>query len=132
MLKVFHFLQPAIVAGFFSSNLGDVSPNTKGARCEFSGHPCDNHFQLCEARERCFASGPGEDMFDSTRIVGTAVADAALVSWSAELEKSAIAFKHSFSSYRASTVSKVVVSPFNLCTSCCLLKVSKRNIVAAL
>ncbi|CAH2077088.1 unnamed protein product, partial [Iphiclides podalirius] len=70
--------QPAIVTGFFSSNLGDVSPNTRGARCEFSGRPCDHQFALCQALERCFATGPGEDMFDSTRIIGTAVANAAL------------------------------------------------------
>ncbi|KAL0831612.1 hypothetical protein ABMA28_002390 [Loxostege sticticalis] len=67
-----------IVAGFFSSNLGDVSPNTQGARCEFSGDFCDNQFYLCDSGERCFASGPGDDMFESTRIIGNAVFEGAL------------------------------------------------------
>ncbi|CAG4999388.1 unnamed protein product [Parnassius apollo] len=70
--------KPEIVAGFFSSNHGDVSPNTGDARCEFSGELCDNQFLLCKARERCFASGPGEDMFESTEIIGTGIYKAAL------------------------------------------------------
>lgn len=58
------------VATFASSNLGDVSPNVKGARCQFSGRPCDAHTSTCSGpREMCIASGPGVDMFDSTRIV---------------------------------------------------------------
>ncbi|CAK1600598.1 unnamed protein product [Parnassius mnemosyne] len=70
--------KPEIVAGFFAANQGDVSPNTGDARCEFSGELCDNQFLLCEAQERCFASGPGEDMFQSTEIIGTIIYEAAL------------------------------------------------------
>ncbi|KAJ8721230.1 hypothetical protein PYW07_002005 [Mythimna separata] len=61
-----------IVCAFASTNLGDVSPNTKGPHCEFSGKPCDQEKLLCKLpKERCFASGPGRDMFDSTRIIAT-------------------------------------------------------------
>lgn len=66
-----------IIAGFFASNLGDVSPNTRGARCEFSGRECDNHFLLCGYQERCYSQGPGEDMFDSVRIIGTTIFEGA-------------------------------------------------------
>ncbi|KAI8422810.1 hypothetical protein MSG28_006555 [Choristoneura fumiferana] len=71
-------LKGSIVAGFFSSNLGDVSPNIRGARCEFSGDECDNQFLLCAAGERCYSLGPGDDMFESTRIIGTAVYEGAV------------------------------------------------------
>ncbi|KAJ8730528.1 hypothetical protein PYW08_001941 [Mythimna loreyi] len=70
--------KPEIVAGFFSSILGDVSPNTRGARCEFSGKPCDNQFTICDHMERCFSEGPGQDMFESTKIIGTKVFEGAM------------------------------------------------------
>ncbi|XP_045447519.1 neutral ceramidase-like [Melitaea cinxia] len=70
--------RPQIVAGFFASSIGDVSPNTRGARCEFSGDECDNQFQLCALFERCFSTGPGEDMFESTRIIGERIYQGAL------------------------------------------------------
>ncbi|XP_069668622.1 neutral ceramidase isoform X2 [Periplaneta americana] len=58
------------VAAFASTNLGDVSPNTDGPRCEFTGRPCDVHSSTCSGkREMCFASGPGPDMFESTRMI---------------------------------------------------------------
>nr|XP_049696642.1 neutral ceramidase [Helicoverpa armigera] len=69
--------KPDIVAGFFSSSLGDVSPNTREARCEFSGKECDNQFIICDHLERCFAEGPGRDMFESTKIIGDAVFEGA-------------------------------------------------------
>lgn len=56
-----------------------MSPNIRGARCEFSGDECDNQFKICEAYERCLASGPGDDMFESVRIIGTAIYEGALV-----------------------------------------------------
>lgn len=59
------------VAAFASSNLGDVSPNTKGARCIDTGLPCDRNRSTCDGKnEKCIAFGPGKDMFDSTRIIG--------------------------------------------------------------
>lgn len=59
------------VAAFASTNLGDVSPNTNGARCIDTGEPCDFHTSTCNKRTQlCIASGPGADMFESTEIIG--------------------------------------------------------------
>ncbi|NWR71997.1 ASAH2 ceramidase, partial [Centropus unirufus] len=60
------------VAAFASSNLGDVSPNTKGPFCINTGDSCDNPQSTCPVggAKMCMAMGPGNDMFDSTRIVG--------------------------------------------------------------
>jgi len=70
------------VATFASTNLGDVSPNVRGPRCQFSGRPCDAHSSTCSGpREMCFASGPGVDMFDSTRIVAERLYDKAWELW---------------------------------------------------
>ncbi|XP_003961257.1 neutral ceramidase [Takifugu rubripes] len=59
------------VAGFSSSNLGDVSPNTKGPHCVNTGLPCDYLNSSCPVggTKMCQSSGPGEDMFESTRII---------------------------------------------------------------
>ncbi|XP_068615020.1 neutral ceramidase [Brachionichthys hirsutus] len=64
--------QGGFVAGFSSSNLGDVSPNTKGPRCVNTGLPCDYLNSSCPVggARTCTASGPGDDMFDSTKIIG--------------------------------------------------------------
>ncbi|KAM7381040.1 hypothetical protein PAMA_012058 [Pampus argenteus] len=64
--------QGHFVAGFSSSNLGDVSPNTRGPRCANTGLPCDYLNSSCPVggTKMCQASGPGDDMFDSTRIIG--------------------------------------------------------------
>ncbi|XP_026489461.2 neutral ceramidase [Vanessa tameamea] len=68
-----------IVCAFASTNLGDVSPNTRGPRCEFSGKVCDQESLLCDLpKERCFASGPGRDMFESTKIIATKMFDTAV------------------------------------------------------
>ena len=59
------------IAAFASTNLGDVSPNTAGAKCIDSGEPCDLHTSTCNGRnDLCIASGPGKDMFQSTEIIG--------------------------------------------------------------
>lgn len=64
------------VAAFASTNLGDVSPNTKGAVCVDTGLPCDAKTSTCPGKyptgetEKCIASGPGEDMYDSCEIIG--------------------------------------------------------------
>lgn len=64
--------QGKVVAAFASANLGDVSPNIKGPRCEFSGMPCDLLTSSCPAEEgSCFATGPGENQFESCRIIAT-------------------------------------------------------------
>uniref|UniRef100_A0A3Q3GN98 Neutral ceramidase n=1 Tax=Labrus bergylta TaxID=56723 RepID=A0A3Q3GN98_9LABR len=64
--------QGGFVAGFSSSNLGDVSPNTKGPHCMNTGMPCDYLNSSCPdgGTKECKAFGPGEDMFESTRIIG--------------------------------------------------------------
>ncbi|XP_039472085.1 neutral ceramidase [Oreochromis aureus] len=64
--------QGSFVAGFSSSNLGDVTPNTRGPYCVNTGLPCDYLNSSCPigGTTMCLASGPGEDMFESTRIIG--------------------------------------------------------------
>lgn len=50
-----------------------MSPNTRGPHCILSGGPCDSVHSTCEKpknkHDDCAASGPGTDMFDSTRII---------------------------------------------------------------
>ncbi|TRZ01070.1 hypothetical protein DNTS_005954 [Danionella cerebrum] len=60
------------VAGFSSSNLGDSSPNIRGPVCINSGEKCDYLNSSCPVggKKACIAFGPGEDMFESTRIIG--------------------------------------------------------------
>uniref|UniRef100_A0A3Q2YAN7 Neutral ceramidase n=1 Tax=Hippocampus comes TaxID=109280 RepID=A0A3Q2YAN7_HIPCM len=64
--------QAAFMAAFSSSNLGDVSPNIEGPHCVNSGLACDYLNSSCPdgGTKECQAFGPGEDMFDSTRIIG--------------------------------------------------------------
>lgn len=59
----------AFVAAFASTNLGDVSPNTRGPKCEFTGKNCSAQYTCPGKKEMCFASGPGKDMFESTSII---------------------------------------------------------------
>ncbi|KAL4710654.1 hypothetical protein ACJJTC_003290 [Scirpophaga incertulas] len=69
----------SIVCAFASTNLGDVSPNTRGPRCERSRARCDQAELRCPGdHEKCFASGPGVDMFDSTRIIATKLFEGAM------------------------------------------------------
>uniref|UniRef100_A0A2H8TTC9 Neutral ceramidase n=1 Tax=Melanaphis sacchari TaxID=742174 RepID=A0A2H8TTC9_9HEMI len=65
------------VAAFASSNLGDVTPNIKGPRCQKSGKLCDIPGPSCDANELCVASGPGDDMKESTRIIAQRLFDRA-------------------------------------------------------
>jgi neutral ceramidase len=61
----------AFVAAFGQANEGDVSPNTQGAKCP-DGTPCAMNSSTCNGRnEECIARGPGKDMFESTKIIGT-------------------------------------------------------------
>ncbi|XP_028264532.1 neutral ceramidase isoform X2 [Parambassis ranga] len=64
--------QGGFVAGFSSSNLGDVTPNTRGPHCVNTGLPCDYLNSSCPigGTKMCQGFGPGHDMFDSTRIIG--------------------------------------------------------------
>lgn len=61
--------QGPFIAAFASSNLGDVSPNTNGPRCQYSRRDCDMDSSTCPGNEACIASGPGQDMFESTRLI---------------------------------------------------------------
>nr|XP_056706465.1 neutral ceramidase [Euleptes europaea] len=60
------------VAAFGASNLGDVSPNIKGPHCINTGESCENLNNYCTigGAKMCIASGPGKDMFESTKIIG--------------------------------------------------------------
>ena len=74
-------LQGPFVAAFASTNLGDVSPNTRGPKCEFSGNDCSAQYTCPGRKEMCFASGPGDDMFASTSIIAHKIFDEAWVSF---------------------------------------------------
>jgi neutral ceramidase len=64
------------VGAFASSNLGDVSPNTAGAKCIDTGEDCDGSHSTCNGRcEKCIAFGPGKDMTESAQIIGQKQAD---------------------------------------------------------
>lgn len=43
-----------------------------GPKCELSGEKCDVLTSSCPAKHgQCFASGPGRDHFESTKIIAT-------------------------------------------------------------
>ncbi|OBS82168.1 hypothetical protein A6R68_23842, partial [Neotoma lepida] len=67
--------QGPFVAGFASSNLGDVSPNILGPHCTNTGESCDNEKSTCPigGPSMCMASGPGQDIIDSTQIIGRVI-----------------------------------------------------------
>ncbi|XP_036294350.1 neutral ceramidase isoform X3 [Pipistrellus kuhlii] len=64
--------QGPFVAAFASSNLGDVSPNILGPHCVNTGESCDNANSTCPVggSSMCMSRGPGQDMLDSTQIIG--------------------------------------------------------------
>lgn len=70
------------MGAFASTNLGDVSPNTRGPKCEFSGKNCSDQYTCPGKKEMCFASGPGKDMFESTSIIAHKIYQESLVSMS--------------------------------------------------
>uniref|UniRef100_A0A8C2REW9 Neutral ceramidase n=1 Tax=Capra hircus TaxID=9925 RepID=A0A8C2REW9_CAPHI len=63
------------VAAFASSNLGDVSPNVLGPHCTNTGESFGKE-SACSA-SMCVAMGPGQDMFESTQIIGRKIYDKA-------------------------------------------------------
>jgi neutral ceramidase len=82
------------VAAFASSNLGDVSPNTKGPHCIDNGEECNMHTSTCDgANVLCVASGPGQDMFESTKIIGERLSAKALVSISNQINSNFVQLK---------------------------------------
>ncbi|CAH1134646.1 unnamed protein product [Ceutorhynchus assimilis] len=67
--------QGSFVGAFASTNLGDVSPNTKGPKCINTGEDCDYQTSTCDGENKyCIASGPGKDMYESTEIIATRIA----------------------------------------------------------
>jgi len=73
--------QESFVGAFASANLGDVSPNTKGAKCIDTGEDCVYATSTCgnpPRVQKCIAFGPGRDMFESTDIIAHKQLDAAL------------------------------------------------------
>ncbi|XP_077285658.1 neutral ceramidase-like isoform X2 [Arctopsyche grandis] len=59
-----------IVTAFASTNLGDVSPNIMGPKCQHTGVDCDILSSRCvNFDDKCFASGPGRNMYESTKII---------------------------------------------------------------
>jgi len=109
----------SFVAAFASSNLGDVSPNTKGPHCMDTGLPCDTLHSSCNGRnEMCVASGPGKDMFESTEIIGQKQYDHALkLMQSATVEvKGPIDFRHAFRHMTGLNVTLDDGSTGTLCT----------------
>ncbi len=48
--SLFLFFQGKFVAAFAQSNEGDVSPNTKGARCIDTGKECDTISSTCDGK----------------------------------------------------------------------------------
>lgn len=65
-----HAYNSGMKSNIYISNEGDVSPNTRGPHCP-DGTPCANDSTCNGKNEQCIASGPGVDMFDSTKIIGT-------------------------------------------------------------
>ena len=79
--RYYLILKGSFIAAFGSTNLGDVSPNTNGAKCLDTGLPCDFVASSCNNRvQLCIAFGPGKDMVDSTRIIGEKQLEKARVS----------------------------------------------------
>lgn len=72
------------VAAFASTNLGDVSPNTRGPKCEFSGKNCSDQYTCPGKKEKCFASGPGKNMFESTSIIAHKIYQEAAKLWQSD------------------------------------------------
>ncbi|XP_073404334.1 neutral ceramidase isoform X2 [Dendrobates tinctorius] len=70
----------SFVAAFASSNLGDVTPNTKGPHCINTGLSCENPTSTCPEGgvTACIATGPGENEFESTRIIGEQIFEKAV------------------------------------------------------
>ena len=75
-----YIVQGPFVAAFASTNLGDVSPNIMGARCQISGNECEPNSSRCaDEKDLCVAAGPGQDMFESTKLIAERLYGKALV-----------------------------------------------------
>lgn len=53
-----------------------------GPKCQRTGNPCDLLTSSCPKEDGlCFSSGPGKDMFESTKIIATRLFNGASVSY---------------------------------------------------
>lgn len=51
-----------------------------GAKCAFTGEPCDVQTSSCPAKHgMCIASGPGSNHFESTKMIATRIFKGAMV-----------------------------------------------------
>lgn len=62
-----------VISAFCQANVGDTSPNTRGAFCMDTGLPCDAVHSTCNGRvQQCIGRGPGwPDNFNSTHIIAS-------------------------------------------------------------
>lgn len=89
----------SFVAAFASTNLGDVSPNTAGPRCLDTGLPCDLLTSTCNGSNAlCVAFGPGQNMKESTEIIGRKQFDSAVALFHGDMEalSGTVSFRHAF------------------------------------
>lgn len=87
------------VGAFCSANLGDVSPNIMGPKCQKTGLKCDALTSSCPDSDVCVASGPGKDIFESTKIIGSRIykgASKLLISKTGREVTGPISFIHQF------------------------------------
>jgi neutral ceramidase len=95
------------VAAFAQTNEGDVSPNTRGAFCD-NGRPCEYAHSTCDGTSQgCHGYGPGEDEFESTKIIGTNQCTAAwgLYHNATVPLKGPIAYRHTYVDFEHITIS---------------------------
>lgn len=113
----------SFVAAFGQANLGDVSPNTQGARCP-DGTPCDFNTSTCGNPPRsqgCIAAGPGVDQYDSMRIIGQKQADLAFELYEAateELTNEGIDYRYQYVDMQTVNVSAKFTSTGVAATTC--------------
>jgi len=108
------------VAGFIQANEGDVSPNTDGAKCP-DGSECDLETSTCDGKnEGCIASGPGEDMFESTYIIGGIQSDAAVNLYEKAVEKLSgpVDFAHMYVNFSYIEVAPEFAEGYDNATTC--------------
>lgn len=91
------------VAAFAATNLGDVSPNTDGAKCQDTGLPCQRNTSTCNGKiTQCYALGPGTngDMWESVEIVANHQADLAMKLMEASASEAVLAgpvdYRHTY------------------------------------
>jgi len=108
------------VAGFFQANEGDVSPNTDGPKCP-DGNACDAETSTCDGKnEGCIAAGPGQDMFESTYIIGQTQSDAAINLYENAVEKLSgpVDFIHTYINFSSIAVDPEFAEGVENATTC--------------